>query len=92
MGDSRLSGLRWRRSCECKAPSAPLGKREGAVGLAEGAGGSEGEGTSQPIQVGDYLSRSSGTFPPFSERLFMTCLCSHMFISAEPLLSISAWL
>src|SRR5690606_26576973 len=33
-----------------------------------------------------YLS-SSGTLPPFSASLFMTCLCSQIFIDAESLVS-----
>ena len=30
-----------------------------------------------------YVFRSSGTLPPFSASLAMTCLCSQMFIAAE---------
>ncbi len=32
----------------------------------------------------DYVLRVSGTLPPLSASLVITCLCSQMFISAEP--------
>ena len=33
------------------------------------------------------LSRSAGTFPPFSDIFFITCLCSQMFMVAESFVS-----
>ena len=32
-----------------------------------------------------YVFSDSGTFPPFSASLIITCLCSQMFIAAESL-------
>jgi hypothetical protein len=34
--------------------------------------------------AGRYALRCSGTLPPVSASLVMTCRCSHTFISAEP--------
>jgi hypothetical protein len=34
-----------------------------------------------------YLLRSSGTLPPFSASLIITCLCSHTFIAAVSFVS-----
>ena len=34
-----------------------------------------------------YVLRSSGTLPPLAASLFMTCLCSQMFMDAESFMS-----
>jgi hypothetical protein len=35
------------------------------------------------VTAGNYTLSESGTFPPFSASLIITCLCSQIFMSAE---------
>jgi hypothetical protein len=35
------------------------------------------------VSAGNYTLSESGTFPPFSASLIITCLCSQIFMSAE---------
>jgi uncharacterized protein (TIGR00725 family) len=37
--------------------------------------------------IEDYFLKSSGTLPPFSASLIITCLCSQIFIAAESFVS-----
>jgi hypothetical protein len=42
------------------------------------------DGDSREPSFDPYALRFSGTLPPLSATLIMTCLCSQVFISAEP--------
>ena len=35
------------------------------------------------VTAGNYTLSESGTFPPFSASLIITCLCSQIFMAAE---------
>ena len=35
------------------------------------------------VTAGNYILSESGTFPPFSASLIITCLCSQIFMAAE---------
>ena len=67
---------------------APPPESEPAIVSATGIMGRGRGGRDRPAgpQAAACL-RSSGTLPPFSASLVMTCLCSQMFMEAESLVS-----